>query len=163
MYSTQAHSHHEQNKIQTVTVNLTQCDCLYPCPFHIIFFIPWADHRDNWPTYLSARRPCRKRTTGKTALAVGHYCRERPTAKNRTPEVALMNCWLSHEPTPPPTPNNNTRRTEVWHQTYYIRWLEDRRMTVRQRKRQKDLMWQSLYNITVWYKEIAKKKGWLDD
>jgi hypothetical protein len=32
---TQAHSHHEQNKIQTVTVNLTQCDCLYPCPFHI--------------------------------------------------------------------------------------------------------------------------------
>jgi hypothetical protein len=31
---TQAHSHHEQNKIQTVTVNLTQCDCLYPCPFH---------------------------------------------------------------------------------------------------------------------------------
>ncbi len=39
---TQAHSHHEQNKIQTVTVNLTQCDCLYPCPFHIIFFIPCA-------------------------------------------------------------------------------------------------------------------------
>jgi hypothetical protein len=32
---TQAHSHHEQNKIQTVTVNLSQCDCLYPCPFHI--------------------------------------------------------------------------------------------------------------------------------
>jgi hypothetical protein len=32
---TQAHSHHEQNKIQTVTVNLTHCDCLYPCPFHI--------------------------------------------------------------------------------------------------------------------------------
>jgi hypothetical protein len=32
---TQAHSHHEQIKIQTVTVNLTQCDCLYPCPFHI--------------------------------------------------------------------------------------------------------------------------------
>ncbi len=32
---TQANSHHEQNKIQTVTVNLTQCDCLYPCPFHI--------------------------------------------------------------------------------------------------------------------------------
>ncbi len=28
--------------MQTVTVNLTQCDCLYPCPFHIIFFIPWA-------------------------------------------------------------------------------------------------------------------------
>ncbi len=37
---TQAHSHHEQNKIQTVTVSLTQCDCLYPCPFHITFFIP---------------------------------------------------------------------------------------------------------------------------
>ncbi len=29
------HTHHEQNKIQTVTVNLTQCDCLYPCQFHI--------------------------------------------------------------------------------------------------------------------------------
>ena len=38
MKCTQAHSHHEQNKIQTVTANLTQCDCLYPCPFHITFF-----------------------------------------------------------------------------------------------------------------------------
>ncbi len=37
---TQAHSHHEQNKIQAVTVNLTQCDCLYPCPFHITYFVP---------------------------------------------------------------------------------------------------------------------------
>jgi hypothetical protein len=27
--------------VQIVTVNLTQCDCLYPCPFHITFFIPW--------------------------------------------------------------------------------------------------------------------------
>ncbi len=36
--STQAHSHHEQNKIQTDTFNLTQCDCLYPCPFHITSF-----------------------------------------------------------------------------------------------------------------------------
>ncbi len=26
----------------TVTVNLAQCDCLYPCPFHTIFFIPWS-------------------------------------------------------------------------------------------------------------------------
>jgi hypothetical protein len=41
---TQAHSHHEQNKTQTVAVNLTQCDCLYPCPFHIVFFIPWYIH-----------------------------------------------------------------------------------------------------------------------
>ncbi len=35
-------SHCTQNKIRTVTVNLTQCDCMYPCPFHTIFFIPWA-------------------------------------------------------------------------------------------------------------------------
>ncbi len=39
----QALSHRTQNKIQTVTVYLTQCDCLYPCPFHITFFIPWVD------------------------------------------------------------------------------------------------------------------------
>ncbi len=31
----------DQNKIQTVTVNLTQCDCLCPCLFHITFFLPW--------------------------------------------------------------------------------------------------------------------------
>jgi hypothetical protein len=27
----EATSHCERNKIQTVTVNLTQCDCLFPC------------------------------------------------------------------------------------------------------------------------------------
>ena len=42
---TQAHSHHEQNKIQTVTVNLTQCDCLYPCPFHITSLVRVVMHR----------------------------------------------------------------------------------------------------------------------
>ncbi len=36
-------SHCTQNKIQTVTVNLTQCDCLYPCLFHIIFIIRWKE------------------------------------------------------------------------------------------------------------------------
>jgi hypothetical protein len=44
---TQAHSHHEQNKIQTVTVNLTQCDCLYPCPFHITSLFHGRDHYRN--------------------------------------------------------------------------------------------------------------------
>jgi hypothetical protein len=47
---TQAHSHHEQNKIQTVTVNLIQCDShsqpnsvrlsvSMSVPYY--FFIPW--------------------------------------------------------------------------------------------------------------------------
>jgi hypothetical protein len=52
-----------------------------------------ADHRDNQPTHLLARQPRRERPTGKTALAAGHDRRARPTAQNRTPEVALLNCW----------------------------------------------------------------------
>jgi hypothetical protein len=40
---TQAHSHHEQNKIQTVTVNLTQCDRL----FHVRSILPSLFHGGN--------------------------------------------------------------------------------------------------------------------
>jgi hypothetical protein len=53
---TQAHSHHEQNKIQTVTVNLTQCDCLYPCPFHITSLFHGYETVDN---NRKERKSCR--------------------------------------------------------------------------------------------------------
>jgi len=81
-----------------------------------------ADHRDNQPTYLSARQPRRKRPTHKTALVAGHDHRARPTTQNRTPEVTLLKCRLSHGPiTPPPTPDRKKKQTscQIFKQYHY--------------------------------------------
>jgi hypothetical protein len=82
-----------------------------------------ADHRDNQPTYLSARQPRRKRPTHKTTLVAGHDHRARPTGTKPHPRShpAKMSAvpWTNHPP--PPTPDRKKKQTscQIFKQYHY--------------------------------------------